>query len=113
MLAFRKECFSPADADDGLARQADSRPSRPLRRGGTAAGVAGRLISCEINENLARAQGPAWCYYRSNHDGRQMLILECRPGDRIQINGTTEAVILDINRDQVKMAIDSLPDDAT
>lgn len=113
MLAFHKERPLPADADGGLARQADSRPSPPRRWDRTAAGVAGRLISCEIDNNMARAQGPAWCYYRSNREGRQMLILECRPGDRIQINSTTEIVILDINRDQVEMAIDSLPDDAT
>ena len=42
-----------------------------------------------------------------------MLVLDRRQGQRIRINGTTEVVVLEIHPDQVRIAIESSPDNVT
>ena len=42
-----------------------------------------------------------------------MLVVERQSGDRLSINGTADVVILGIQRDLVKLAIECLPDDGT
>ena len=71
----------------------------------------GRCVSCEVGDGLPTAKGKAHSYYMSREDGRRMLVVERRSGDRLRINGAAEVVILEVHPDMVKLAIEGLPDD--
>jgi hypothetical protein len=64
-----------------------------------------------VGDGLPLANGKAHGYYVSRHDGRRLLVLERRSGERIRINGTAEVVILEIRPGRVKLAINCVPDD--
>ena len=72
--------------------------------------VDGRCASCEVGNGLPTANGKGRSYYISRHDGRRMLVVERRSGECLRINGTIEVVILEIQSDVVKFAIECLPD---
>jgi hypothetical protein len=69
-----------------------------------------RCVACEVGNGLPTANGKAHSYYLSRQDGRRMLVVERRPGDRLRINGSTEVVILEICPNLVKLAIECLPE---
>ena len=72
--------------------------------------AAGRCVACEVGNGLPTATGKAHSYYIARQDGRRMLVVEGRPGDRLRINGSTEIVILEICPNFVKLAIECLPE---
>jgi hypothetical protein len=75
---------------------------------------AQQCVSCEIGQSLPTAGGHVWSYYLSQADGRQMLVLNRRKGERIRINDTVEVVVLDIQEGRVQLGVviprDALPD---
>ncbi|MEI8372135.1 MAG: carbon storage regulator [Planctomycetota bacterium] len=73
----------------------------------------GRHVSCEIPDGLPSVVSKAGGHYVSRKGGSRMLVLDCRPGERLRINGTTEVVILEIQPGKVKIAIETSPDDET
>jgi len=72
--------------------------------------AAGQCIACEVGNGLPTATGKVYSYYIARQDGRRMLVVERRPGDRLRINGSTEVVILEICPNLVKLAIECLPE---
>ena len=70
-----------------------------------------RCVSCEVRNGLPTAKGKAPAYYVSRHDGRRMLVVARRSGERLRINGPAEVVVLEIHLDLVKFAIECLSDD--
>ena len=70
-----------------------------------------QCVSCEIGQDLPTADGQVWSYYLSQEDGRQMLVLNRRKGERIRINDTAEVVVLDIQEGRVQLGI-GIPLDA-
>ncbi len=73
--------------------------------------VERRSVTCEIANGLPISNGKARSYYISRHDGRRMLVVLGRSGDRLRINGAIEVVILEAHPHLVKLAIECLPDD--
>ena len=71
----------------------------------------GRCVSCEVGNGLPTAEGKARGYYMSREDGRRMFVVERRSGERLRINGTAQVVVLEVQRGQVKLAVECLPDD--
>ena len=70
-----------------------------------------RRITCEVRDGLPTVLGKTQGYYVSRLGGARMLVLNRRPGERLRINGTIEIVILEIQPDQVKIAIETSPGD--
>ena len=62
-------------------------------------------VSCEIGQGLPTADGQVWSYYMSQEDGRQLLVLNRRKGERIRISGTAEVVVLEIQEGRVRLGI--------
>ena len=71
----------------------------------------GRCVSCEVGIGLPTVTGKARSYYMSCDDGRRMLVVERRSGDRLRIDGAAEVLILEVHPDMVKLAIECFPDD--
>jgi hypothetical protein len=65
----------------------------------------GLCVSCDVGNGLPTANGKARGYYVSRGDGRPMLVVERRSGDRIRINAMTEVVVLEIHPDRVMVAV--------
>ena len=84
-----------------------------LRPSGRSSKRNGRHVSCEIPDGLPSVVGKAGGHYVSRKGGSRMLVLNCRLGERLRINGTTDVVILEIQPDRVKVAIETSPDDET
>ena len=72
-----------------------------------------RCVLCEVGDGLPTVTGKARGYYIFRYGGPRALILERRLGDRLRINSATDIVILEIRPDQVKFAIEYLPDGET
>jgi hypothetical protein len=49
------------------------------------------------------------CYLDPLH-GPQELVLNCRPGDRVQINDSVEVIVLDVRAGQVVLGIEQESD---
>ena len=74
--------------------------------------AAGRCVYCEVRNGIPSIRGKVPSYYLSPQGGRRVLVLDRRQGDRIEINDTTELLILEIRFNHVKIAIGPLPDQA-
>lgn len=64
-------------------------------------------VSCSPREGSVLATGKGRGYYVFGCDGRRVLVLQCRPGDRIRINHTTEVGVLASRLGQVTLAIET------
>jgi len=73
--------------------------------------VERRSVSCGIANGLPIAEGRAHSYYIFRQDGRRMLVVQRRSGERLRINGAVEVVILETHPNLVKLAIECVPDD--
>jgi hypothetical protein len=78
-----------AAADSGLA---NVRPER-------------RSVSCVVGRDAVMMSGRAWSYYQSQPGRRRMLVLDREEGQRMQINGSVDLIIVGVERDRVKLAI--------
>jgi hypothetical protein len=72
---------------------------------------AGRCIFCEVGNGLPTTKSKARGYYMSREDGRRMLVVQRRSGERLRINGAAEVAILEVHPEMVKLAVECLPDD--
>jgi Global regulator protein family len=70
-------------------------------------GADRRSVSCEVRENTVLMRDRVWSYYKSQQGKRQMLVLDRGQGERMRINGCVELIVLGIENDQVKLAIES------
>jgi hypothetical protein len=66
-------------------------------------------VRCEVREGVATIEGHGWGYYVSGKQGRQMLVVALKAGQRIRINGTTECVVLEVGRGRARLGIEGCP----
>jgi hypothetical protein len=66
---------------------------------------ASRRLYCELGQGIPIARGSAHGYYVSRRGSPRMLVVDCVAGDRIQISGASEIVILDVGADLVKLCV--------
>ena len=100
-------CDGKTDAQDTASVASPLSPQVRLFSGGN-----GRHVSCEVRDGLPKVHHKVRGHYVSRQGGPPRLVLERGRGDRIRINGTTDVVVLEIHAGQLKIAIESLPDDA-
>ena len=99
-------CDGKTDAHDTASVASPARPQAGLFSNGD-----GRHVSCEVRDGLPKVHRNVRGHYVSRQGGPPRLVLERGRGDHIRINGTTEVVVLEIHAGQVKIAIESLPDE--
>jgi CheY-like chemotaxis protein/RNase P/RNase MRP subunit POP5 len=66
-----------------------------------------RSLSCEVHGDTVTADGPAWSYYVSQQGSRPILVVRRRKGERLRINGGADLIVLGIEHDHVRLAIES------
>ena len=93
-------------------RRAENRPSGGSPKGKTSAAER-ECIECEVRDGVPTIRrGKAQAHYHAGQGGQRTLVLQRREGERIQIDGKTEIVILEIGPGEVQISIESVPDDA-
>src|SRR3974377_667306 len=85
---------NPRPRGDGTARPVDR--AAPNGCWGPPPPPPPPAIDCEFRDGLATVRGKGIAHYTTGQNGRHMLIVDRRPGERIRINSTTEVVILEI-----------------
>jgi len=104
----RKDPSPPSSS--GAERCSDSGQSARREKPKRPAATAQECVDCDVQGGLPTVRGKARAHYRTAQSGVGMLVIDRRPGERIRINATTEIVILEINSDQVKIAVETVPD---
>jgi hypothetical protein len=94
---------NPRPLRDGTARPVDR--ATPNGRCGPPPHTR-PAIDCEFRDGLATVRGKGLAHYTTGQNGRHMLIVDRRPGERIRINSTTEVVILEIGPGDTRVAIE-------
>jgi hypothetical protein len=61
-------------------------------------------VSCHAGSGVPASDGRTWGYYDSRN-GRQMLVMSCRVGQRMKINGTIEVVVLEVGKGTVRLGV--------
>jgi len=64
-------------------------------------------ITCRCGDGIPAFNGGGRGYYVSR-GGTRMLVMECKPGQRVRINDTIEVVVLATGDDEVRLAIDAV-----
>jgi hypothetical protein len=75
-----------------------TRDGRPFAR---------KCVACEVREGVPTTK--SWGYYTSRN-GSRILVVECRPGQRIRINGAVEIVVLGADNETARFGIDGEAD---
>ena len=94
---------NPRPRGDGTVRPVDR--AAPNLRSGPPPHTR-PAIDCEFYDGLATVRGKGPAHYSTGENGRQTLIVDRRPGERIRINSTTEVLILEIGPGDILVAIE-------
>jgi carbon storage regulator CsrA len=62
-------------------------------------------LSCEIQDGIPIVRGASSSYYIFNQKGQRLLILTRKRNESIIIDNSIDIVVLEINRDEVKLGI--------
>ena len=98
---------------DGPATDASGGHFAPFPVGSTWAGdtAAQRLrLSPHIRDNLPKTTGHSWSYYLWEKGALQMMVVvDAEPGERIEIADQLDLIVLAVENDQIRLAIDDRP----
>jgi hypothetical protein len=109
MSARDEEGPSPR-SPEGAVRCTESGASGRRKELKPPAKAAQECVDCQVRGGLPTVRGKTRAHYRTGQAGQGMLVIDRRPGERIRINATTEIVILEINSDQVKILVETIPE---
>ena len=105
----RKRPSESAETATGL--HIESTAADHGRRGKPSRIGIGPYVSCNVGQGPPTVNGRVWSYYVSQQDGRQMLVVNRRTGERIRLNNAIEIVILEVDNGRVQIGVATPPDD--
>jgi hypothetical protein len=67
-------------------------------------------VSCSVESGFPVTDGSTWSYYLARGDGRRMLVLSRRLGQRVRLNGKIDLVVVGHRDGEVQLGIEQSPD---